>query len=125
VAAEVPDDIPAAPVTRAWTPVPVPAPLYLSRPEVQPVRPALDLASQLREAALASERALRDAHEAPEVVPLRPQRPAAPDREPAPRETPAMRSPGSSRWAAMGRVGDTDAVAPDLDEVLRRRRSAG
>jgi hypothetical protein len=115
----------AAPATRAWTPVALPAPLYLSRPEVQPVRPALDLAAQLREAALASERALRDAHEAPEVVPLRPQRPAAPDREPAPRQSPALRSAAPSRWAAMGRVGDTDAAVPDLDEVLRRRRSAG
>jgi len=111
----------AAPATRAWTPVALPAPLYLSRPPAQPVRPALDLASQLRDAALASERAIRDAHDAPEVVPLRPQRPA---RQPAPAESPAMR-PAPSRWAAMGRIGDTDAAAPDLDEVLRRRRSAG
>lgn len=111
----------AAPATRAWTPVALPAPLYLSRPPAQPVRPALDLASQLRDAALASERALRDAHDAPEVVPLRPQRPA---RQPAPAESPATR-PAPSRWAAMGRIGDTDAAAPDLDEVLRRRRSAG
>jgi len=112
----------SSPATRAWTPVALPAPLYLSRPQAQPVRPALDLASQLREAALASERALRDAHDAPEVVPLRPQRPA---REPAPLESPAMRPTAPSRWAAMGRVGDTGAAAPDLDEVLRRRRSAG
>jgi len=111
----------AAPTTRSWTPVALPAPLYLSRPPAQPVRPALDLASQLREAALASERAIRDAHDAPEVVPLRPQRPA---RDPAPLESPAMR-PVPSRWAAMGRIGETDAAAPDLDEVLRRRRSAG
>jgi hypothetical protein len=115
----------AAPASRAWTPVALPVPLYLSRPEAQPVRPALDLAAQLREAALASERALRDAHDAPEVVPLRPQRPARPDREPAPFESPAMRSTAPSRWAAMGRVGDTDATAPDLDEVLRRRRNVG
>ena len=113
----------AAPATRSWTPVALPAPLYLSRPQTQPVRPALDLAAQLREAALASEQALRHAHDAPEVVPLRPQRPV---REPAaPRESPAMRSTTPSRWAAMGRIGDTDAAAPDLDEVLRRRRSAG
>jgi len=111
----------AAPATRAWTPVALPAPLYLSRPPAQPVRPALDLASQLRDAALASERAIRDAHDAPEVVPLRPQRPA---RQPAPAESPTTR-PAPSRWAAMGRIGETDAAAPDLDEVLRRRRSAG
>ena len=114
----------AEPVTRAWTPVPVPAPLYLSHPEPQPVRPAMDLAAQLRAAALASERAVRAAHEAPEVLPF-PQRPAAPDRTAAPIESPAMRPAAKSRWAAMGRVDGTDAAAPDLDEVLRRRRNAG
>ena len=119
----------SAPAIRAWTPVAVPAPLYLSRPEAQPVRPAMDLASQLRAAALASERALRAAHDAPEVVPIRPQRPVGPDRTTAPVESPAMRTAASSRWAAMGRISGmdagTDAAAPDLDEVLRRRRTAG
>lgn len=115
----------SAPVTRAWTPVPVPAPLYLSRPEPQPVRPATNLVAELRAAALASERAMRDAHEAPEVVPFRRQRPTAPDPAAAPVESPAMRRAAPSRWAAMGRVEGTDAAAPDLDEVLRRRRSAG
>ena len=123
----------SAPATRAWTPVAVPAPLYLSRPEAQPVRPALDLATQLRAAALASERALRDAHEAPEVVPIRPQRPTSPNRTDSPVESPAMhhaarpavRPAERSRWAAMGRVDGTDAATPDLDEVLRRRRNAG
>ena len=115
----------AEPVRRAWTPVPIPAPLYLSHPEVQPVRPAMDLAAQLRAAALASERAVRAAHEAPEVLPFRPQRPAAPDRTAAPVESPAMLRAAPSRWAAMGRVDGTDAAAPDLDEVLRRRRNAG
>src|SRR4051812_26721489 len=65
----------SAPATRAWTPVALPAPLYLSRPQAQPVQPALDLATQLRAAALASERALRAAQDALEVVPLRPARP--------------------------------------------------
>jgi hypothetical protein len=111
-------------VTRAWTPVPIPAPLYLSHPEAQPVRPAMDLGAQLRAAALASERAVRAAHEAPEVLPF-PQRPAAPDRTAPPAESPAMRPAAKSRWAAMGRVEGTDAAAPDLDEVLRRRRNAG
>lgn len=119
----------SAPTTRAWTPVAVPAPLYLSRPEPQAVRPALDLATQLRAAALASERALRDAHEAPEVVPIRPQRPTGPDRTASPVESPAMlsavRPAEKSRWAAMGRVDGMDASTPDLDEVLRRRRNAG
>lgn len=114
-----------APVTRAWTPVAVPAPLYLSRPQAQPVQPSLDLASQLRAAALESERAVRAAHDAPEVVPLRPKRPTGPDTTTAPVEAPAMGPATNSRWAAMGRVGGVDAAAPDLDEVLRRRRNAG
>jgi len=79
----------------------------------------------LREASLASERAIRAAHEAPEVVPIRPQRPAAPDPTAAPVESPAMRRAASSRWAAMGRVDGMAAEVPDLDEVLRRRRNAG
>jgi hypothetical protein len=116
-----------APLGRAsgWTPVPVPPPLYLSRPEAQPVQPAMDLAAGLRAAALASERAVRAAHEAPEVVPFRPQRPAAPARTPEPVELPTRRPAAPSRWAVMGRVEGTDAAAPDLDEVLRRRRNAG
>lgn len=114
-----------APVTRAWTPVAVPAPLYLSRPQAQPVQPALDLATQRRAAALEWERAVRAAHDVPEVVPLRPKRPTGPDTTSAPVEAPAMRLAANSRWAAMGRVGGMDAAAPDLDEVLRRRRNAG
>jgi len=111
---------------RAWTPVPVPAPLYLSRPEPQRVHPALDLAAQLREAAMLSEQEVRDAHEAPEVIPFRRPRPAVPEPSVAPTESPAMRAGAApSRWAAMGRVDGTDAAAPDLDEVLRRRRTAG
>jgi hypothetical protein len=123
--AAAPERPQAAPAAREWTPVAVPAPLYLSRPEAQPVRPALDLAAQLRAAALASERALRAAHDAPEIVPIRPQRPAAPDRPPASIESPAMRVGTTSRWASMGRIDGMDAAAPDLDEVLRRRRNAG
>jgi hypothetical protein len=115
------------PVRRAsgWTPVPVPAPLYLARPEAQPVHPTMDLSAQLRAASRESERAVRAAHEAPEVISFRPQRPAVPDRTAAPIESPAMRSASPSRWASMGRVDGTDAAAPDLDEVLRRRRNAG
>lgn len=113
------------PAPRVWTPIPVPAPLYLSRPEAQPVQPALDLPSQLRAAALASERAMRAAHEAPEVVPFRRPRPTAPDPSAAPVESPAMHRAAPTRWASMGRVDGTDAAAPDLDEVLRRRRNAG
>jgi hypothetical protein len=98
-----------------WTPIPVPAPLYLSKPEVQRVAPAPDLAAQLRAAALASEEALRAAHAEPEVVPIA----DAPSRK-----APAAQT--ASRWAAMGRMSESpDAATPDLDEVLRRRRNAG
>jgi hypothetical protein len=99
-----------------WTPVPVPPPLYLSRAESQPLAPVVptgELMARLRSASFASEQAVRAAHAEPEVTPIRQvETPAAP-----------------SRWAAMGRVGfgvdETDAAAPDLDEVLRRRRNAG
>jgi hypothetical protein len=103
-----------------WTPVPVPPPLYLSRGETQPIAPVAptgELMARLRSASLASEQAVRAAHSEPEVAPIRQAPPAA-----APAAAP-------SRWAAMGRVGfdteGTDAAAPDLDEVLRRRRNAG
>jgi hypothetical protein len=104
----------APPAARQWTPIPVPAPLYASRPEIQRVQPSLDLVAQARAAALESERA---AHEPPEVIPIRRTRPA-PLEVPAPRAAP-------SRWAAMGRIDGSEAAAPDLDEVLRRRRNAG
>jgi len=121
----VADHAEAKPAPRSWTPVAVPAPLYLSRPAAQPVKPAMDLATQLRAAALESERAIRAAHESPEVIPIRRQRPAAPERATLPVESPAMRPAHATRWAAMGRVSGMDASAPDLDEVLRRRRNAG
>jgi len=99
-----------------WTPVPVPPPLYLSQAESQPVIPVAptgELMARLRSASFASEQAVRAAHAEPEVTPIRPvETPAAP-----------------SRWAAMGRIelgrDDADAAAPDLDDVLRRRRNAG
>ncbi|MEP6842719.1 MAG: hypothetical protein ABJA11_04310, partial [Pseudolysinimonas sp.] len=86
---------------------------------------AMDLATQLRAASHASEQAVRAAHEAPEVVPIRRHLPAMPDKTAAPIESPAIRTAASSRWASMGRVDGTDAATPDLDEVLRRRRNAG
>lgn len=106
-----------------WTPVPVPPPLYLSKPEAQPVVPVVqpgELIAQLRAAALEAEEALRAAHEEPEVTPIRPA--WAPTQAPASPVAP-------SRWAAMGRVGigesAADAAVPDLDDVLRRRRNVG
>lgn len=95
-----------------WTPVPVPPPLYLSKPEAQPLVPAPrpgELVAQLRAAALAAEEAVRAAHAEPEVTPIRPDVVAA----------------APSRWASMGRVEAQAAAATDIDEVLRRRRAAG
>ena len=97
-----------------WTPVPVPPPLYLSKPEAQSVVPTLDLAAQLRADALDAEDAIRAAHAAPEVTPIR-------------RQAPLGVAGTPSRWAAMGRLAAgeaADTATPDLDEVLRRRRSA-
>ncbi len=103
-----------------WTPVPVPPPLYLSKPEAQLIVPVVqpgELIAQLRAAALEAEEALRAAHAEPEVTPIRPAR--------APEQAPVA----PSRWAAMGHIGfsadDVDAAAPDLDDVLRRRRNVG
>jgi hypothetical protein len=104
-----------------WTPVPVPKPLYLGQPEPQTLRPAPDAVARLRAAALAAEQELRAAHEEPEVVPFRPARRPVPETI----EAPMSRPSAPSRWAAMGRVDAEDAATPDLDEVLRRRRSAG
>ena len=99
----------AAPaVQKAWTPVPVPKPLYLSRPAPEPVRIVADeVAAELRAAAAVAEQKLRAAQAAA----------AAPAVEPIPITRP-------SRFAAMGIVDDAATAAPDLDAVLRRRRSA-
>lgn len=98
---------PARPASAPWTPVEVPRPLYLSRPAPESAVVQADLAASLRAAAAASEAALRAAQESPEVAPLRPA------------------APTSSKYARMGLL-DADATeSPDLDEVLRRRRSAG
>lgn len=103
-----------------WTPVPVPPPLYLHKPQAQPIVPAAqpgELVAQLRAAALAAEEAFRAAHAEPEVTPIRPV------------QTPVHAPTIPSRWAAMGRLavgsGGQNAATPDLDEVLRRRRNAG
>jgi hypothetical protein len=107
--------VPAVPVATAapaprepWTPVRTPEPLYLSRPAAPVAAPRPELAEALRAAAATSEAALRAAQEAPEVASLRPVAPAKP-----------------SRYAAMGVLGPDATESTDLDEVLRRRRSAG
>jgi hypothetical protein len=88
-----------------WTPVPVPRPLYLSRPAAE-LAPAADPAFELALASAAAERALRET-----------QHEASPLRLAAARAT--------SPFASMGIIEDTSRSAPDLDAVLARRRAAG
>jgi hypothetical protein len=85
-----------------WTPVPVPKPLYLSRPQVARATDSeLQAAAELRQAAADAERKLREAREAPEVRPLRP----------------------ASRFASMGIVDPSATRPPDIDAALARRRA--
>ncbi len=93
-----------------WTPVPLPQPLYLSKPPVQRTTPAVEAGSLLRQAAAQQQEAEREARPAAPVVPLR-------------ADPPAARS--TSRYAGMGILDASDTAVTDLDEVLRRRRSAG
>jgi hypothetical protein len=93
------EGVPARPADPApWTPVAVPAPLYKSRPAPQRVSPAVP-------------RIVEDLRPSATVTPLRADPPAA--------------ARAKSGFAAMGIVDPADTSAPDLDEVLRRRRSAG
>ena len=97
---------PAAPVQVTWTPVPVPKPLYLSRPAPErSLVASLEAAAELRQAAADAERRLREAHAAPEVTPIRP----------------AAHVP--SRFARMGFIEQQPEIHTDLDAVLRRRRA--
>lgn len=96
----------APPVRREpWTPVEMPRPMYLSRPAPEPVAPRAELEEALRAASAEAEETLRAAQASPEVVRLRSSRP--------------------SKYAGMGVLGPDAVETPDLDEVLRRRRSAG
>lgn len=93
-------------VARAdWTPVPLPAPLYLSR-GAAPASPVVDPSFELEIAAAAAERALRDLEQPPAIAP-------------------AASTPARSRFAAMGIVDAAATATPDLDAVLARRRAAG
>lgn len=98
IPAELLEGVPARPVAPApWTPVAVPPPLYRSKPAPQRLAPVVPVLEDVRPAA--------------PVTPLRADPPAA--------------ARATSGFAAMGIVDPRDTVAPDLDEVLRRRRSAG
>ncbi|GAB3137304.1 hypothetical protein [Marisediminicola antarctica] len=93
----------------AWTPVPVPKPLYLSKPRTQSVASAAAIAetrTRLLAEAEKTERAARAAELSEKVIPI--VRPAA-----AP----------ESRFARMGIVDETPSAITNLDEALRRRRA--
>lgn len=130
----------------SWTPVPVPKPLYLSRSTAPRVAMDPDAERRMREASLAAERALRAAHSAPEVTSLRVGISTGSTGSAVSTGSTtgaggaggagstgmagSVRGTGSdvgarpaSRWARMGIVDDVARVAPDLDEVLRRRRA--
>lgn len=121
----------AAQPHREWTPVPLPKPTYLSAPVVPQgaVAPALDHAAALAAAAAEAERAQRIAAAALATEPFGPDDQtalvAAPSRtsDGKERETPRPAA-AVSRFDRMGLVGDLPTQAPDLDEVLRRRRAA-
>lgn len=99
-----------SPPNSSWTPVPLPKPLYLSRPQPdRALETSLDAAAELRDAAAAAERRLREAHEAPEVTPII--RPAAAPAAP-------------SRFARMGYLDEVESATTDLDAVLQRRRAS-
>jgi hypothetical protein len=93
-----------------WTPVPLPAPLYLSR-GAAPAPPVVDPTFELEIAAAAAERALRDLERPPSIAPA------------AATATPTQ--PPRSRFASMGIVDAAATATPDLDAVLARRRAAG
>jgi hypothetical protein len=102
-----------------WQPVAVPPPLYASRPPVQRAAPSPAAAQLVREALAADE----------PVRPAAPVQPIESARSAAAAVAAASAGPteaaSTSRYAAMGRIDPADTEAPDLDEVLRRRRSAG
>jgi len=106
-------------VTQTWTPQPLPRPLHLSRGSIaQTTMASADAAAELRKAATESELALRAAQIAAAVTPI--SRPAAARSAAQPAAGAA-----SSRFAAMGVVGETAPGMTDLDAVLRRRRAVG
>lgn len=131
---------PAVADTNSWTPVPVPAPLYLQRAtadELEPPTPTdpdrpgredqvdLDLAALLREEAEKSAEALRAMHREAE---------GAGFGGPARAEAGASRldaiTVGAGEWDRMGDVGaladelGASGDCADLDAVLRRRRAS-
>jgi len=106
-----------------WTPVPLPRPLYLSKPAPQSlVSPAMVAESRDRmlDELAEQERVERER----KVTPLRPYEPARAV-APGPARAPDVEPIGApaSRYASMGFIGNVGTSAPDLDAVLRRRRA--
>ncbi len=107
-----------------WTPVPLPKPLYLSKPAPQFIvneeSVARDRARELARL-VAAERAAILAEQAEKVTPIgRPAVGVAGRRDDA---QGAVVSDQPSRFAGMGYVDAESTVASDLNDVLRRRRA--
>ncbi|RQP09657.1 MAG: hypothetical protein EAS51_11065, partial [Microbacteriaceae bacterium] len=120
-------ELPQEKASREWTPVPIPKPLYIERGEAPrvPVTPPVSPEELLRAAHEEAQRALAAAHAEPEVVLFRRRGEAASASPAAAAGTAptAPERPAASRFASMGVLSDVDTAMPDLDEVLRRRRS--
>jgi hypothetical protein len=101
-AVQIRDVAAPAPRQASWTPVQLPRPTYLAHSAPEVTVSTGDLEEALRAAAAKAEATLRAAHAAPEVTSLRP-----------------------SKYDGMGLLTPDAIEERDLDEVLRRRRSAG
>lgn len=91
-----------------WTPVPLPKPLYLSKPAPQPIvseAMRAEARERLIAEAIEKERAEVVAEQAEKVTPIRPA------------------AAVESVYARMGIVEEVDRSVTDLDAVLRRRRA--
>lgn len=127
-------DTPAGRVAAArrdWTPVPLPKPLYLEHPGDAPLAPSAPAAvpaasaPQVDHAALLAA-AAAEAESAQRAAAPAAQSPATPAAPSAPMAPAAVASDEPvSRFARMGLVDGLPTEAPDLDEVLQRRRAAG
>ena len=110
--------VPAAVRQASWTPVPLPKPLYMSKPQAdRALEASLEAAAELRQAAADAQRKQREAEQQPNVSPIRPAAPAA-----VPASAPAS---VPSRFASMGIIEPTETSKTDLDAVLARRRRVG
>lgn len=131
----------AAPVREEWTPVEVPKPLYLSRPEA-PAAPRVSFAdaaarlsritpdsavSELREASQRSELVLREAQDQTARLVSREQAPAVAEQAAPAGPTAVPAAPAEptapSRFARMGVIDEAELAPANLDEALRRRRA--